>query len=240
MFVLFNKLLKVKEFADFDFSVVKSYGTEDRHTDRPVPPKEEIYEYIIFRGSDIKDITVSEPPKPQHGLPCDPAIVQVCEACQLSPIKKKNQLVFFPQSSLGSSSVPYHSRWSPYRDVMPTYNQLAASSLLSQQYNTALGLGNACSHQRAPLSPPLGFTVDQTRCHFSVLAVPGLHGLPVRRAPMVEQAVQTVPSVGAAQRRGNALTQPQSRQPVRPAPRSGWEGSQVQKENIPTSKQFQM
>lgn len=130
--------------------------------------------------------------------------------------------------------MPYHSRWSPYRDVMPTYNQLAASSLLSQQYNTALGLGNACSHQRAPLSPPVG------RCHFSVLTVPGLHGLPARRAPMVEQAVQTVPSVGAAQRRGNALTQPPSKQPVRPAPRSGWEGSQVQKENIPTSKQSQM
>lgn len=56
---------------------VKSYGTEDRHTDRPVPSKDEIYDYIIFRGSDIKDITVSEPPKAQHGLPCDPAIVQV-------------------------------------------------------------------------------------------------------------------------------------------------------------------
>lgn len=56
---------------------VKSYGTEDRHTDRPVPPKDEVYEFIIFRGSDIKDITVSEPPKPHHGLPRDPAIVQV-------------------------------------------------------------------------------------------------------------------------------------------------------------------
>lgn len=56
---------------------VKSYGTEDRHADRPVPPKDEVYEFIIFRGSDIKDITVSEPPKPHHGLPRDPAIVQV-------------------------------------------------------------------------------------------------------------------------------------------------------------------
>lgn len=56
---------------------VKSFGTERRPTDRPVPPKDDIYEYIIFRGSDIKDITVCEPLKPHHGLPQDPAIVQV-------------------------------------------------------------------------------------------------------------------------------------------------------------------
>lgn len=56
---------------------VRSFGTEDRPTDRPAPPREEIYEYIIFRGSDIKDITVCEPPKAQHTLPQDPAIVQV-------------------------------------------------------------------------------------------------------------------------------------------------------------------
>lgn len=164
---------------------VKSYGTEDRHTDRPVPPKDEIYEYIIFRGSDIKDITVSEPPKPHHGLPRDPAIVQ---------------------SSIGSSSAAYHPRWSPYRDMMPTYNQLAASSLLNQQYNAALGL------------------------------VPGLHGIPARRAPMVEQAVQTVPFAAAAQKKGKTATQPQSRQPVRPTQRAGRGGSQVQKENVPTSR----
>ncbi|KAF0035270.1 hypothetical protein F2P81_013028 [Scophthalmus maximus] len=164
---------------------VKSYGTEDRHTNRPVPPKDEIYEYIIFRGSDIKDITVSEPPKSHHGLPRDPAIVQ---------------------SSVGNSSAAYHHpRWSPYRDMMPTYNQLAASSLLNQQYNAALGL------------------------------VPGLHGVPARRAPMVEQAVQTMPLAGAAQKRGKASTPPQSRQPARPTQQSGRAGSQLQKENVPTS-----
>lgn len=58
-------------------SQVRSFGTEDRPTDRPAPPREEIYEYIIFRGSDIKDITVCEPPKAPHTLPQDPAIVQV-------------------------------------------------------------------------------------------------------------------------------------------------------------------
>jgi len=61
-------------------SKVRSFGTEDRPTDRPVAPRDEIYEYIIFRGSDIKDIRVCQPPKPQPtlegGLPNDPAIVQ--------------------------------------------------------------------------------------------------------------------------------------------------------------------
>merc|ERR550519_935377 len=59
---------------------VRSFGTEDRPTDRPVAPRDEVYEYIIFRGSDIKDIRVCEPPKPQAtlqgGLPNDPAIVK--------------------------------------------------------------------------------------------------------------------------------------------------------------------
>ncbi|XP_072308945.1 protein LSM14 homolog B-B-like [Eucyclogobius newberryi] len=161
---------------------VKSYGTEDRHTDRPVPPKDEVYEFIIFRGSDIKDITVSEPPKPHHGLPRDPAIIQ---------------------SSLGNSS-GYHPRWSPYRDMMPSYNQFAASSLLNQQYNAALGLG--------------------------------LHGFPARRAPMVEQAVQTVPLSTAGQKKGKTPAQPQSRPPVRSSQRSNQNTAQAQKENLPSNR----
>ncbi|XP_069099243.1 protein LSM14 homolog B isoform X2 [Pleurodeles waltl] len=123
---------------------VRSFGTEDRPTDRPAPPREEIYEYIIFRGSDIKDITVCEPPKAQHALPQDPAIVQ---------------------SSLGSSSTQSFQSsmpYSPYR-AMPSYSQLAASSLLSQQYAASLGVGA------------------------------GFPTVPVRKSPMVEQAVQTGP-----------------------------------------------
>ncbi|KAM3922368.1 protein LSM14 homolog B isoform 3-T3 [Leptodactylus fuscus] len=130
---------------------VRSFGTEDRPTDRPAPPREEVYEYIIFRGSDIKDITVCEPPKAQHALPQDPAIVQ---------------------SSLGSASsssyqpsVPY----SPFRG-MPSYGQLAASSLLNQQYAASLGLA-------------------------------GFPSIPVRKSPMVEQAVQTGPIETMAQKK---------------------------------------
>ncbi|XP_056461682.1 protein LSM14 homolog B-like isoform X2 [Gadus chalcogrammus] len=164
---------------------VKSYGTEGRHTDRPIPPKDDVYEYIIFRGSDIKDITVSEPPKQHHGLPPDPAIVQ---------------------SSVGGSSGAYNPRWSQYRDMMPSYNQLAASSLLNQQYAAALGLA------------------------------PGFQGLPSRRGPMVEQAVQTLPMASAAQKRAQPANQPQARQPVRPSPRPGRDGPQPLRRNAPSSQ----
>ncbi|XP_063153044.1 protein LSM14 homolog B isoform X3 [Candoia aspera] len=124
---------------------VRSFGTEDRPTDRPAPPREEVYEYIIFRGSDIKDITVCEPPKAQHNLPQDPAIVQSS------------------LSSASASSFQPHVPYSPFRG-MPSYSQLAASSLIGQQYAASLGLG---------------------------AAFPSVHS--VRKSPMVEQAVQTGP-----------------------------------------------
>uniref|UniRef100_A0A8C8ZC38 Sm domain-containing protein n=1 Tax=Prolemur simus TaxID=1328070 RepID=A0A8C8ZC38_PROSS len=55
---------------------VQSLGTEDRPTDYPVTPQDEVFEYIIFRRSIIKELTVREPPKPQCYLPQDPAIIQ--------------------------------------------------------------------------------------------------------------------------------------------------------------------
>lgn len=49
--------------ATISLAKVRSFGTEDRPTQRPIPAKDEIYEFIIFRGSDIKGIDVVEPPQ---------------------------------------------------------------------------------------------------------------------------------------------------------------------------------
>jgi len=89
-------------------SKVRSFGTEDRPTDRPVAPRDEIYEYIIFRGTDIKDIRVCQPPKPhptlEGGLPNDPAIVQHSASTTMSSNAAVGSQKPAPIGSGGSSS----------------------------------------------------------------------------------------------------------------------------------------
>lgn len=64
--------------ATVALSQVRSYGTEDRPVASFVPVSLDVYEYIIFRGSDIKDLHVCEAPAPTRVVaapPQDPAIV---------------------------------------------------------------------------------------------------------------------------------------------------------------------
>lgn len=62
---------------------VRSYGTEGRkgNPDEEVPPSDQIYEYIVFRGTDVKDLRIEEGPAPKEtkppAMPNDPAIVGV-------------------------------------------------------------------------------------------------------------------------------------------------------------------
>lgn len=60
---------------------VRSFGTEDREVEKYIAPRDEQFEFIVFRGQDIKDLHVCEAPQQNQErvnahLPQDPAIVQ--------------------------------------------------------------------------------------------------------------------------------------------------------------------
>jgi hypothetical protein len=61
--------------------VVRSFGTEGRRGKDEVPPSDNVFEYIVFRGSDVKDLKVEQAAKkvepPPRGVPDDPAILAV-------------------------------------------------------------------------------------------------------------------------------------------------------------------
>lgn len=74
------------EDSTIELEHVISHGTENRVKDpaRKIPPISKVYEHIVFRGSDVEEISVqdNEEEENESPLPNDPAIVGVSD---LSP-----------------------------------------------------------------------------------------------------------------------------------------------------------
>lgn len=74
--------------STISLSRVRSFGTEDRLANVIVPARKEVYDYIIFKASDIKDLIVCDTPKPTpdiDDITYDPAIISVSKPPLVMP-----------------------------------------------------------------------------------------------------------------------------------------------------------
>ncbi|CAD6184433.1 unnamed protein product [Caenorhabditis auriculariae] len=96
---------------------VRSFGTEKRPTANPVAARDDVYEYIIFKASDIKDLIVCDTPKMatlSGGLPYDPAIISV--SSRTAPANSDGSQPGHPSAGSSRSDTP--NRQSPLANIV--------------------------------------------------------------------------------------------------------------------------
>lgn len=130
-------------------ATVRSFGTEERETPYPIMPQPTVYDYILFRGSDIKDIRVVN----NVVLPNDPAIMQM----HLPPQPNNFPQQSLPQFAGGPPQMNQFANFGPMQGgpmgpnmPLQSQQQQAQSPIQSQHQgnnNSNLAPGSGSGHK---------------------------------------------------------------------------------------------
>ncbi|XP_042233948.1 protein LSM14 homolog A-like isoform X2 [Homarus americanus] len=233
---------------------VRSFGTEDRPTEMPVPARDEVYEYIIFRGTDIKKIEVCDTPKQPTlpgGLHNDPAIVQHSAPA----VPSSFQAAPFSRQSLGPIGGGLGLSYSAYGQSMTQQGipgaggfPMGSTSQPSELSTVAGGGGGGNLDQpsgtapvavQAPIGPPPQsgtHALHQTGMLSDILVGSRSSTPTTRKSPVSDAGVQVSPPPTREEKKKSPPQQQRQAQQERPQ-RNGNQGGQNRRSNQQQTQQ---